>query len=201
MILIGIGANLEGPWGTAHESLIRSICELNNQRLYVVKTSRVYSTSPVGGGQGRYVNAVVSLATHLPPLALLSRLKQVEREAGRRAGRRWSARPLDLDILAYHDIIRGWRAPALRPVSAVPAPCIVPAGSLILPHPQLHVRPFVIRPLLDIAPDWHHPVCGNTVSQMWRRVKSVAHGRIVADLGPLRATQQNALPISGKSGA
>jgi len=184
MILVGVGANIEGNWGAAADSIKIALAQLNNHKLYVVKSSFAYRTAPVGAaGQAPYVNAVVSISTHLPPAALLARLKGLEQLAGRLPARRWSARPLDLDILAYHDIVRDW--PGLRTGDpfAGQFPPLVRLGSLILPHPELHRRPFVVRPLLDIAPDWHHPVTGKTATQMWRNLRNLRAGRIMEDRG------------------
>lgn len=186
MILIGIGANRAGNWGSPAESVSRALHQLNNQGLCIVKASHAYRSAPVGeAGQGGYVNAVLSLSTHLPPPALLARLRALEYRAGRRASRRWSERPLDLDLLAYHGVVRQW--PGLRPrgLFAGQSPPPADPGSLILPHPELHRRPFVVRPLLDIAPDWHHPVSGKTAAAMWRELKNLPAGRIIGDIGPL----------------
>lgn len=186
MILIGVGANMSGEWGPPTESIARVLHQINNQGLHIVKASLAYRSAPVGpAGQGDYVNAVVSLSTHLPPRALLARLKALEYQAGRRASRRWSERPLDLDLLAYRGVVREW--PGLRPRDLFIGQSPPPAdpGSLILPHPELHRRPFVVRPLLDIAPDWHHPVSGKTAAQMWRELKNLPAGRIIGDIGPL----------------
>lgn len=184
MILIGIGANSAGVWGPPIESIKVALNQINNQGLHVVKSSLVYRTTAVGAaGQGDYINAVIAISTHLPPPALLARLKGLERLAGRRTSRRWSARPLDLDILAYHGVVRDW--PGLRPCRSPAGQSPPPAdpGSLVLPHPELHRRPFVVRPLLDIAPDWHHPVTGKTAARMWREIKNLPAGRVIGHIG------------------
>ena len=92
--------------------------------------------NPAHGGAGRdFANAVVLLESDLDPEAMLSALKAIERGFGRRPGRRWGARVLDLDIVA-------WSGGQVR------------SQSLIIPHPRLAVRAFAIGPLAIIAPDW-----------------------------------------------
>jgi 2-amino-4-hydroxy-6-hydroxymethyldihydropteridine diphosphokinase len=106
----------------------------------------LYSTAPVGNEhQSRYLNAVIALKTTLPPGTILRIVKDVERRAGRRLGRRWGPRTLDIDILDYGGRKFGHAGGARR------------RGTLILPHPELHHRAFVLIPLLEVAPHWRHP--------------------------------------------
>jgi 2-amino-4-hydroxy-6-hydroxymethyldihydropteridine diphosphokinase len=79
---------------------------------------------------------------------MLRLLKRIERRAGRRLGRRWGPRPLDIDILDYRGTRIGWPPRRREP------------GRLILPHPEMHRRVFVLVPLLEIAPHWRHPILG-----------------------------------------
>jgi 2-amino-4-hydroxy-6-hydroxymethyldihydropteridine diphosphokinase len=120
-------------------------------------------------------------------------LKAMEGEAGRRGGKRWGPRPLDIDILDYAGRVINWRARkpgALAPVSRriasastrSPAPNAGPR-QLVLPHPQLHLREFVLAPLADIAPRWHHPVTGEPVAGLLRAIRDSAprrEGRVLA---------------------
>jgi 2-amino-4-hydroxy-6-hydroxymethyldihydropteridine diphosphokinase len=119
-----------------------------------VVRSPVYETDPVGPGeQGAYLNAVARLSTRLEPRALLARLLAIERTAGRQRGpERNAARTLDLDLLLHG------------------AHCLEEPG-LVLPHPRLHERGFVLEPLCDLAPDLVHPVFHVTVAELARRVR------------------------------
>jgi 2-amino-4-hydroxy-6-hydroxymethyldihydropteridine diphosphokinase len=98
-------------------------------------------------------------------------LKQIEAQAGRRGGRPWGPRTLDLDIIDYKGMTRNWSGNR----KTMPRVWVRP---LVLPHPQLELRPFVLRPLLDIAPNWRHPVLKLSAEELWRRVKKQGQGSV-----------------------
>lgn len=106
------------------------------------------------------MNAVVSVETALGPVALMQTLLSVEREFGRVRTVANAARTLDMDILAYHDVILN-------------------RDDLILPHPRLAARAFVLKPLMDIAPNWKHPVTGRTPADMMRVLTETGDARPV----------------------
>lgn len=117
-----------------------------------LRLSPVYETAPVGGpaDQGPFLNAVAELRTTLPPRDLLALCQRIERGLGRpdRTERaRWGPRVLDLDLLFYDDMVID--EPGLR-----------------VPHPRLHERDFVLRPLADLAPQLVHPVLGRSVREL-----------------------------------
>ena len=148
-LLLGLGGNLPGPWGNPRETLARACGELSRAGLRIVRSSRVYATAPLGPGrQAPYLNAVLLIEASVAPAALLRLLKRIERRAGRRFGSRWGPRCLDLDALDYAGRRLGW-PPRRRE-----------RGRLILPHPEMHRRTFVLVPLLEIAPHWRHPALG-----------------------------------------
>jgi 2-amino-4-hydroxy-6-hydroxymethyldihydropteridine diphosphokinase len=130
--------------------------------------SRLFSTPAFPPGSGPdYVNAALAVATDLDPEALLGRLHAIEEAFGRRRALRWGPRSLDLDLIAVDDAILpdratfdAWAAlPLAEQMTRAP-------DRLILPHPRLHERAFVLVPLLDVAPDWRHPVIGRSVREM-----------------------------------
>jgi 2-amino-4-hydroxy-6-hydroxymethyldihydropteridine diphosphokinase len=108
------------------------------------------------------VNAVASLTSALPPRELLAALHDVEAEFGRERSLRNASRTLDLDLLAYEDAV------------------IDEPGGLVLPHPRLGERAFVLLPLAEIAPGWRHPVSGRTAGEM---LADLPAGQAVEKLG------------------
>lgn len=116
----------------------------------VTCSSPIFDTAPIGPGSRRYANGVVALEWQGSLLALLRALKGIERDFGRRAGRRWGDRVLDLDILAAG-------AKQLR------------LPGLAVPHPRLAERRFVLDPLVVVAPDWRHPHTGLSARQLHAR--------------------------------
>jgi 2-amino-4-hydroxy-6-hydroxymethyldihydropteridine diphosphokinase len=139
----------------------------------VLAVSPLYETAPVGNAkQPAYVNAVASLATNLPPEALLRVLKAIERRAGRRGGRPWGPRTLDIDIVDYAGLVRNWRGRNGGFARAGARP-------LVLPHPLAHERPFVLRPLLDIAPYWRHPALKRSARDYWSLASRKREGRVL----------------------
>jgi len=148
-ILLGLGANLAGAWGVPRATLARAVRELSAAGLVVVRSSSLYATAPVGvGRQPRYLNAVVAVEASVAPSELLRIVKRIERGAGRRLGRHWGPRPLDIDVLSHGKLRIGKPLGRRR------------SGALLLPHPEIHKRAFVLLPLLEIAPSWRHPQLG-----------------------------------------
>jgi len=172
-ILVGLGANCPGPWGSPTQTLHRALREIERRGVTVEAVSPLYETAALGPArQPPYVNQVALLATRLPAPSLLRLLKEVERQSGRRGGRPWGERTLDLDIIDYKGLILGWS----KARKGVPRERVRP---LVLPHPQLENRPFVLRPLLDVVPNWRHPVLKLSAKELWRRVKKRGQGSVL----------------------
>jgi len=154
-LILALGANRTGPWGSPGDTLRRARCELAGAGLQVLASSRIYATAPLGPGrQAPYLNAVLLARAYVAPAALLRLIKRIERQAGRRLGAHWGPRSLDIDILDYGGRRFGW-PPRRRP-----------RGRLILPHPEMHRRAFVLVPLLEVDSHWRHPtlaVAGRTL--------------------------------------
>jgi 2-amino-4-hydroxy-6-hydroxymethyldihydropteridine diphosphokinase len=168
-LFLGLGANIAGRWGSPEETLVRALGALAQAGLDPLACSGLFLTKPVGGGrQPAFLNAVIRTRTSLAPLSLLRLLKGLERQAGRRPGRRWGPRPLDIDILDYGGRRLGRPGAKRQP------------GRLLLPHPELHRRAFVLVPLAAIAPRWHHPVLGASASALLHHLGPRARRDILA---------------------
>lgn len=165
IVLVAIGSNrCHGRHGRPKGVVRAAIAALPG----VMAASPIIETLPLGPGTRRYANALVALDWPCGLPALLAELKALERQFGRRRGRRWGDRVLDLDIVAAGDTVLASRG-------------------LTVPHPQLARRRFVLDPLLSVAPDWRHPVSGLTARQLHARAvrpKATAQRTPRARLGP-----------------
>jgi 2-amino-4-hydroxy-6-hydroxymethyldihydropteridine diphosphokinase len=165
MIWIAIGANIPGTWGAPSDTIERVRMELERCGLTIVARSSLYRTPPVGRtAQPRFLNAVLGVRGSIAPAALLRLLKQLEARAGRRANGRWGPRPLDMDILDFGGRMIG------RPAAARIA------GTLVLPHPELTRRGFVLVPLAEVAPGWRHPRLNVSAATLLKRAPGLTRG-------------------------
>jgi len=152
MIIIALGSNISGPWGTPADTLDRAVAEISDNAIEVVARSTWIETKPYGvTDQPGFVNGAVQVKTHLIPVELLKTLQKIEVLAGRERRERWGPRTLDLDIIAYNEVVMEASDNGL---------------TLNLPHGDLHNRSFVLLPIQQLNPSWQHPVSGRTVAQM-----------------------------------
>jgi len=154
MILIALGSNLPGPWGsTPARTLQRAVGEIALlPGLALGAMSPWYRSRPEPpSGQPDYVNGVVALLGTLAPDALLASLQAIEQAAGRVRSVANAARTLDLDIIDMDGLVRD-------------------APDPVLPHPRAHARGFVLLPLADIAPGWVEPRLGLELRQLIARL-------------------------------
>ena len=160
-IILAFGANLETPFGPPRETLSAAVEALNARNdIDLDLVSSTFRSPPVGAAyQPPYYNLVAAGQTSLSPVHLLNGLKTLERAFGRRGGLCWGSRPLDIDIIDYDQKIRNWGHASNRGMARKFAP-------LTLPHPRMHLRPFVLRPLNDILPRWRHPVFQQTAAAL-----------------------------------
>ena len=157
MILIALGSNVDGPWGSPRQTVEMALHMLNQFPLRLVKSSSLLITEPFGVvNQPQFVNAVALVETAMPAESLIRKLHMIERQAGRRRGKRWGPRTLDLDILDYHGLIKHKRQLVQK--------------ALILPHPGIAERRFVLEPIQEIAPRWHHPKTHATAQSMIQKL-------------------------------
>lgn len=147
---IGVGSNLGDPLSNCLDA-IAHVASLEQTTL--TKQSSLYRTEPVGfKDQGWFVNGVIEVKTAHSPRTLLSALKGIEYEMGRKEGQRWGPRLIDLDILFYGQEILNEEA-------------------LVIPHPELHKRRFVLIPLNEIAAYVIHPTFGVSVQGLLDRLE------------------------------
>ena len=144
-VFLGIGSNL----GDRHAYLDMAVVELERDSSIVLKNKSTYiETEPVGPvDQPDFLNGVIEIETTLEPYELLSIINDIEQEAGRERLIHWGPRTLDIDILLFDDMI-------------------INTEKLTIPHPEMHKREFVLKPMFEIAPYIYHPTLMKNVSQM-----------------------------------
>ncbi len=166
--LLALGANLTSPIGPPLATIRAALEDLETAGAVIRKISRYYRTPAFPAGNGPdFVNAAALIDVPWSPVETLAELHRVEVGMARTRAVRWGQRTLDLDLIAQGDLVlpdaqthAAWRNLALEAqMTEVPQ-------ELILPHPRMQERAFVLVPLADVAPDWMHPVLKTTVAQM-----------------------------------
>ncbi|WP_309473948.1 2-amino-4-hydroxy-6-hydroxymethyldihydropteridine diphosphokinase [Rhodobacter capsulatus] len=165
---VALGANLATEAGNPPQSLVAALKMLPEEGIRLRALSRFWRSPAFPAGAGPdYVNACAVVSAAMTPEAVLSALHRIEARLGRRRNARWESRGIDLDLLACGAAIRPdaateahWRGLPLD------AQMQLAPETLILPHPRLADRAFVLIPLAEIAPLWRHPVTGKTVGAM-----------------------------------
>jgi len=163
--LIGLGSNL----GNRRQMLDQAVARLaGHPQVLLTGSSAWHESLPVGGppGQARFLNGAVVLETSLSPQAVLEILQQIETELGRRPAERWGPRPIDLDLLLY-------------------GPTVSRTPSLVLPHPRMAWRRFVLQPAAEVAASMIHPTTGWTIARLLDHLDSAAP--YLAITGPIGA--------------
>lgn len=169
MILIGIGSNLSGGgYKTSVDVCEAALGALTAKGITVLAHSQWFESEPVPvSDQPWFVNGAVTVETALPPQALLDLLHDIEHGFGRVRRVRNEARILDLDLIAYDDLV------------------IEGSDGPVLPHPRMHERAFVLLPLLELAPDWIHPVSKTPIEEL---VSALAEGQEGQEIRPVEGS-------------
>jgi 2-amino-4-hydroxy-6-hydroxymethyldihydropteridine diphosphokinase len=146
IVYLSVGSNLGAKLDNCRQGIAALTADPQTELL---AQSPYYTTEPVDyPDQDWFVNGVVKIATALPPMDLLERLLSIQKNAGRTTDKiRFGPRILDLDILLYDDLV-------------------MQSAQLLLPHPRMHKRRFVLQPICDINPTIVHPTLGRTVADL-----------------------------------
>jgi len=154
VILVGIGSNLRSSEGSLpKENCLEALRRLSLKQVRIISTSSFFESEPIPDvRQPWYINLVIAVKTNMPPLILMGCLLAIELEMGRKRTFTNGPRVIDLDLLAYNNKI-------LNDVG------------LIIPHPRMYERAFVLKPLAEIAPDWLHPSTGKHINQLIEDLK------------------------------
>ena len=169
--LVAVGSNQPNGEDCPRVTVGKALEAVETESVKLVRSSALYSTPAFPEGSGpEYINACWKLETTLGPTDLLAHLHSVERQFSRIREERWGARTLDLDLLGLGAQIlpdaetqAHWRDLPLEKQS------YCTPQTLILPHPRIQDRPFVLVPIHDVASDWTHPVTHKTAAEMLRR--------------------------------
>lgn len=149
-VFLGLGSNIE-PRKFYLDSAIAKLRLLEN--VTQVTCSRIYETKPLGNSLNNYLNMALKLSVKdMEPQAFLRDINSIEGSLGRIRKEKWGDRTIDIDILLWDTEI-------------------ICEKDLTVPHPEMTVRLFVLDPLMDLDPDWVHPVEKKTISEIWKNLK------------------------------
>ena len=170
--LIALGSNIALDMLQPVEIIQRAIIALSNSDLNLLSLSRFYETPAFPTGSGpNFINSVVKVESDYSAHEILQELHKIENKFERQRSSRWSARTLDLDLLALgeqvlpsREVFQHW---CDLPVSEQKENI---SSELILPHPRIQDRAFVLLPLLDVEPSWTHPIFKKTVMQLYEEL-------------------------------
>jgi 2-amino-4-hydroxy-6-hydroxymethyldihydropteridine diphosphokinase len=179
-LLIGFGGNLISPVGSPQQTIIAAAGHLQRQGIDDLRMSGWFQSTPVPAtGQPDFCNTVAVAQAELSPKALLELFQETETRFGRRPAERWSARTLDIDLLAYGAEV----LPSLDAWWAVvndPDPAAI-LNEPVVPHPRLHKRAFVLKPLASLLPTWVHPVTGQSLEDLCKASEVVEQWETVVE--------------------
>lgn len=179
--LVALGGNAPSDAGGPQETVLAAVAALGDI-FGDVRISKLYQTPAFPAGSGpNFINAACSFLTDMPSADLLATFHSIEADFGRERVERWGQRTLDLDLIAFGDVVLPDLATFNRWRNLPPEDQKVQApDTLILPHPRVQDRAFVLVPMADIAPNWVHPVLGQTTAEMLAGLSALQRDEILA---------------------
>ncbi len=165
-ILVGLGANLDHPiYGPPIETLKAAIIQMQSVGIIIEAQASWYKSAPVPvSDQPWFVNTVVAVGFPGSALELLAALHKIEDSFGRVRQKRWEARLIDLDLLCYRQDVTVNRDQG---------------QGMVLPHPHMSSRAFVMRPIAEIMPGWRHPTSGESAENIIAQLDPAQHLEII----------------------
>ena len=172
IFLVALGSNMNLGTAQPIEIIRNAVTELIKFDINLISLSRLYETPAFPEGSGpNFINSAVKVEANYSPNEILQKLHEIEQKFDRKRASRWSARTLDLDLLAFEGhvlpsrkIFQKWfDLPISEQKQKIP-------HELVLPHPRMQDRAFVLFPLLDIEPKWTHPTLKKTVLQLYEEL-------------------------------
>lgn len=163
-IIIALGGNLAASTREPPETFAAACTALSERGFIIVQKALLYRSKPVpASDQPEYFNTCIRTYSTLPPIGVMRLLLEIERQFGRERRTINEARTLDLDLIDYEGHVSDERS-----------------GALVLPHPRMSERGFVLKPMADLAPDWRHPRTGERLSTLIARLPAGDETRAVS---------------------
>jgi 2-amino-4-hydroxy-6-hydroxymethyldihydropteridine diphosphokinase len=151
--LIAIGSNL----GDRKASISKSKCMLEDRLGSVTAFSSLVDSVPIGAATEQFLNGALVCESLLPPVNAMQQILEIENAMGRTRTVRWGNRNIDLDIILVED--------------ALGTPLVIDEPNIIVPHPEMHRRDFVLAPALEIAATWVHPLLKKSIAQLYAELQ------------------------------
>lgn len=165
---VALGSNIPSKFGGSLETLNRAISDLQTSNFKLIKCSNFYETEPIPKGLGQnFINCCAIFESQLSAFDVLEHLHNLETRYGRTRDKRWGARIIDIDLIYFDELIFPEKHTLQKWIDLSPDEQIKCwPTEMILPHPRLQDRAFVLIPLRDINKDWRHPLLGISVVDM-----------------------------------
>ena len=160
MIYLNIGSNLPSKEGGRKINILKAINHLKKLKLNIIKISSFYETpSYPNNADPKFINLCVKLESNLKASVLINEIKKIEKKLGRSRIERNEPRTCDIDIIDFNGKI-------------------IKNNELVVPHPRLHLRNFVIYPLKEIEPNWSHPIFNKKIDSFFQELDKNSHNEI-----------------------